>query len=116
VRESDRLDEITRLLGNDCVQTILRETLEEPMSAAELTDTCAASRATVYRWLDDLTDRGLLDERTSIDPDGHHRTVYAATLDRVVVDLTDEGFEITVTRRQRAADRFTSFIEGLYDE
>lgn len=86
------------------------------MSAAELTEKCTASRATVYRRLDELTDQGLLDEQTAIDPDGHHHTVYATTLDRIVIDLTEDGFEVTVTKRRRAADRFTNFIEGLYDE
>lgn len=114
--QSNRLDEVTRLLGTDCVQTILRKTLEQPMSAAELTEACTASRATVYRRLEDLSERDLLEEQTSIDPDGHHRTVYTATLDRVVVDLTDDGFEVRITKRERAADRFTNFIEGLYDE
>jgi predicted transcriptional regulator len=116
VGQWNRLDTITRLLENDCVQTILTKTIEEPMSAAELTETCPASRATVYRRLDELADRGLVAERTAPDEDGHHRTVYAATLDRVVINFTDEGFEVTVTKRERAADRFTSFVEGLYDE
>lgn len=62
--QSDRLNAITRLLGDDCVQTILKETTEKPMSAAELTKTCAASRATVYRRLDELADHGLLVEHT----------------------------------------------------
>jgi len=81
------------------------------MSAAELTEACAASRATVYRRLDEMTDRGLLVEQTKPDPDGHHRTVYAASLDRAVIDPDDGEFEVTITTRERAADRFTNFIE-----
>jgi len=115
VGQSNRLDAIARLLEDDCVQRILTYTNQEPMSAAELTEKCSASRATVYRRLDDLTERDLLAERTAPDEDGHHRTVYVATLDRVVVDLTDDGLEVTVTKRERAADRFTKFIEGLHD-
>ena len=83
------------------------------MSAPELTELCDASRATVYRRLDDLSERGLVAERTRPDADGHHRTVYRATLDRVVVDLTEEGFEVTVSTRESPADRFTDFVEGL---
>lgn len=116
VGQSNRLDAITRLLGDDCVKTILKETTQKPMSAAELTEACAASRATVYRRLEELTDRGLLVEQTRPDPEGHHHTVYAASLDRVVIDFVDGEFEVTVMKRQRAADRFTNFIEGLYDE
>lgn len=113
--QSNRLDDITQLLEDDCVRTILKRTLEEPMSASELTETCAASRATVYRRLDELADHGLVVERTDPDADGHHRTVYVAALDRVVVDLTTDGFEVTVSKRKRAADRFTEFVEGWYD-
>ncbi|MFB6151857.1 MAG: ArsR/SmtB family transcription factor [Haloarculaceae archaeon] len=112
---ADDLDDVAWLLDDDCAQTILARTLEEPMSAPELTEVCEASRATVYRRLGDLSDRGLVSERTEPDADGHHRTVYVAALDRVVVDLTGDGFEVTVTRRERAADRFTDFVEGLYD-
>lgn len=115
MEQSNRLDAITQLLEDDCVQTILRQTLDEPMSASELTEACDASRATVYRRLDELADRGLVTERTAPDPDGHQPTVYAATLDRVVIDLTDDGFEVTVSKRERAADRFTDFVEGWYD-
>lgn len=116
MEQSKQLNAITRLLGDDCVQTILKETTQEPMSAAQLTETCAASRATVYRRLDELVDCGLLVEQTVPDPEGHHHIVYAASLDRVVIDLVDGKFDVTITKRQRAADRFTKFIEGLYDE
>lgn len=85
------------------------------MSAPELTERCDASRATVYRRLDDLAEQGLLEEQTEIDGDGHHRTTYTATLEKVVVELTEDGFETTVTTQQRAADRLTDFVEGIYD-
>ena len=114
--QSDRLDAVTQLLGDDCARTILRHTVSEPMTAAQLTERCDASRATVYRRLDDLVERELLVEATTPDLDGHHRTAYAANLDRFVVDLDEDGFELTVRKRDRAADRFTSFIEGLYDD
>lgn len=113
--ELDRLDAIARLLEDDCARTILASTLNESMSATELTETCSASRATVYRRLDDLAERGLVAERTVPDSDGHHRTVYRATLDHVRIDLTEDGLEVTVTKREPAPDRFTNFVEGLYE-
>ena len=115
VGQTDRLDAVSQLLGDDCARTILEHTVDDPMTAAQLTDRCDASRATVYRRLDELAERGLLVEVTTPDPDGHHRTAYAANLDRVVVTLDGDGFDLTVRKRDRAADRFTSFIEGLYD-
>jgi predicted transcriptional regulator len=115
VGQSDRIDSMARLLGDDCARTILEHTVSNPMTAAELTDACDASRATVYRRLDDLAERDLLAEQSVPDPDGHHRTAYAANLDRLVVNLDEDGFDLTVRKRDRAADRFTSFVEGLYD-
>jgi predicted transcriptional regulator len=109
------LDAVAQLLEDGCVQTTLRETLEEPMSAPELTEMCEPLRATVYRRVDDRSDHGLLAERTAPDAEGHHRTVYVATLDSVEIELTPGGFEVVVSRRDRAADRFTTFVEGLHD-
>ncbi|MUV90923.1 helix-turn-helix domain-containing protein [Halapricum sp. CBA1109] len=104
---------VTDLLGDAVVRTILAATVEEPLSAAALSDRCGVSEATVYRRLQRLADHGLVEARTEPDEDGHHYKVYAATLDRVVVDLTADGLVVRVTRRQRMADRFTDFVEGL---
>lgn len=104
---------ITELLADDVVRTILAATYKEPLSAEQLSDRCAVSPATVYRRLDELEDHGLVTARTEPDDEGHHYRVYRATLDRVVVDLTADGFEVRVTRRQRMADRFTEFVEGV---
>jgi len=103
---------ITELLADEVVRTILEATLEEPLSAEQLSDRCGVSPATVYRRLETLDDYDLVATRTQPDADGHHYQVYTATLDRVVLDLTPEGFELRVTRRQRMADRFTDFVEG----
>lgn len=103
---------ITELLADEVVRTILAATLEESLSAEELAARCDVSPATVYRRLETLDEQDLVAARMEPDDDGHHYRVYAATLDRVVVDLTADGFELRVTRRQRMADRFTEFVEG----
>lgn len=104
---------ITTLLADECARTILAETATEPMSADALSERCDVSPQTVYRRLDDLKEHDLVTEQTQLDADGHHRKVYSATLDQVVVDLSTDGFELQLTRRERMADQFTQFIEEM---
>lgn len=104
---------ITALLADECARTILLETMTESLSAEALSGRCDVSPQTIYRRLDDLEEHGLVSEQTQVDTAGHHYKVYAATLDRVVVDLTTDGFELQLTRRERMADQFTQFIEDM---
>jgi len=113
VDEDTDIDTVASLLGDDCVRTILEATAAEALSAEQLAERCSVSGPTVYRRLETLREQDLVAEQTRAGEDGHHYKVYRATLDRAVVDLTDEGFEIRLTRRGRMADRFTEFVEDL---
>ena len=104
---------ITALLADGCARTILLETMTEPLSAETLSERCDVSPQTVYRRLDELEEHDFVTEQTRVDTGGHHYKVYAATLDRVRVDLTTDGFEMQITRRERMADQFTQFIEDM---
>ena len=112
--EAVDVETIGALLEDPTVRTILTQTSQEPMSATSLSDHCEASKPTVYRRLADLRECGLLVERTKPDPDGgHHRTVYATTLERITVELEDGGLALEIDRREDIADRFTRLIEGM---
>jgi biotin operon repressor len=78
------------------------------MSASTLTETCDASRATIYRRIDDL-----LTEHLEIDADGNHYNVYETNLEHVDIHLVDGEFEIQVTRREDAADRLSRIWDEL---
>ncbi|MFB6081943.1 MAG: ArsR/SmtB family transcription factor [Halanaeroarchaeum sp.] len=101
------------VLEDDCARTILEATVREPKSADELVAECEVSRATVYRRLDDLEEHALLSVRQHPDAEGHHYKVYVAALDRVVVDLTPQGMELSLRRRDQMTERLRRFIEGL---
>lgn len=108
------VETIGALLEDPTVRTILTQTSQEPMSATTLSDHCDASKPTVYRRLEDLRECGLLVERTKPDPDdGHHRTVYSTNLQRITVELEDDGLTLRIDRREDIADRFTNLIEGI---
>lgn len=115
VRDDEEVRAIASLLADECAQTILVETTTQPMSTEELSEVCDVSPQTVYRRLDDLEEHGLVEADLQPDADGHHYEVYTATLDRLGVDLTPEGFELELTRRDRMSDRFTRFVDEVRD-
>lgn len=104
---------IATLLADECTRTILTATTTEPMSADALSERCDVSTQTIYRRLNELGEHDLIAERLRVDADGHHYKVYSATLDRVAISLTDEGFDCRLTRRERMADRFTQFVKEM---
>lgn len=114
-RGDEEVRDVASLLADECARTILVETVSEPMSAEELSEVCDVSPQTVYRRLDALAEEDLVEEDLRPDAEGHHYTVYTATLDRVVVDLTPDGLELTVSRRDRMADRLTRFVDEVRD-
>lgn len=108
------IETLAGLLEDETVRVILTETSDQPMSASTLTQRCDASGPTVYRRLERLQAADLVVERTRPDPDdGHHRSVYAANLRRVTVELQDGELHLAVDRREDMADRFTRLIEGI---
>lgn len=107
------VNDVIRLLDDDCARQILVETTSEPMSANELSERCDVSLPTIYRRIEELSEHELINEQTRAAPDGHHYSVYAAALDRVEIDITEDGLEVDLTTRERMADRFTIFIEDV---
>jgi biotin operon repressor len=112
-RRSDD-EEIYTLLDDDYARRILVETHEDARSAEALSEACDASESTIYRRVERLREHDLLEGVQRLDPGGHHHEVYAARLERVTVELTDDGFVVEVDRREEnAADRFTRLYEEL---
>lgn len=99
--EDPDLTTVASLLDDEYARDILTATSVEPMSATELTDCCDASLPTVYRRVERLEAADLLDEQTRPRKDGHHDTVYVATLDSLQVTLTEGEFDFDLTRTER---------------
>jgi predicted ArsR family transcriptional regulator len=100
------------LLGDECARTILIEAKKEPRSAAELSDRAGVSEPTVYRRLDRLSEYDLIAGDIQPVTDGKNYKLYRTRLEGIELDLREDGFEITVSRRDRMADRFARFVEG----
>lgn len=117
VSEACDESEILALLHDEYARAILGATSERAMSASELSDSCDASRSTIYRRIDRLTECDLLEEQTQLDPDGHHRNVYASRLEEARVRFEDGDPVVEIERtepvREDPADRFTRMWEDL---
>jgi len=114
VSDDPDIETVVGLLDDEYARAILTATSEEPMTATQLSDRCDASLSTVYRRTERLADAGLIDERTRPRADGHHDTVYYATLDRFEVRLRDGELHIEVEREQGdLADGLTALWENL---
>nr|WP_245575990.1 winged helix-turn-helix domain-containing protein [Haloplanus natans] len=108
VADDPDLATLVDLLDDEHVRTILAATSAEPLSAAALSDRCGVSTSAVYRRVDRLVDADLLDERTRPRSDGHHDTVYVATLERFELRVVDGAVDWTVDRANRdVADELT---------
>lgn len=114
-RENDRL---LALLGDDAVRGILTATDERPMSAQMLDQHCEASLTTIYRRIEALLEHQLLQSHTKVSADGNHYSLYEANVERLDVTLEDGDFDVELTRRDDAPDRFRSIWDSMqgYDE
>ena len=82
--------ELLDLLSDQYTARILEALSVEPRTARELASLCDMSRPTVYRRLDRLQEHGLASTDEELDPDGHHRKVFATCLERVTVELVND--------------------------
>lgn len=104
---------IGAVLDDAVARCILRQAYATHMSASDLANGCGVSEPTIYRRLETLREHDFVVERTHPDARGHHYQEYRTNLRRLTVEITDEGFDVRVGRREPAADRFTRLIEGL---
>lgn len=94
--DSDRLDDVLQVLGDERSRTILRELARNdgPLAAQQLAEQLEIPQSTTYRKLDDLTETPLVEERVGLDEGGHHRARYSVTVDGVVVSLDGDGLHV----------------------
>lgn len=113
--DDDGETDVVALLSDEYNQRILEYTREEAKSVSALSELCDADPSTIYRRIDELEARGLLDGQQQLDPGGNHYTVYSATLREIHIRLEPDGFDVEVDREveESPADRFTRLYEGF---
>lgn len=107
------VETIGGVLEDAVARSILVHARTESLSASALADRCDVSTVTVYRRLETLREHDLVAASTVPERDGNHYKVYRTNVRRLTVDLTEEGFELTVERNDTPADRFTRLIEEM---
>lgn len=111
--EAGDLGTLAEFLADDVARAVLAETSVEPMTVNELAERVDASKPTIYRRVQRLEDHGLLEATVEPDVDGHHEKAFAASFDRLTVDLDDGSYAYDLRRTEPMADRLTRFVEQL---
>jgi predicted transcriptional regulator len=103
--ETPELETVLGALEDEDCRTIV-STLEEPMTASEISDESGVPLSTTYRKLERLDDASLLSESTEIRSDGRHTSRYAVDFEEVRVILDEHlEFEVGIARPERAPDQ-----------
>lgn len=88
--------DLLELLSDECSRNVLACLGGFPRSARELAEELGASRATIYRRLDRLTEAGLVSSTVSIDADGHHRQQYHVAAELATILFGADGVTAAV--------------------
>ncbi len=103
-------------LADEYARAILVAADQEWMTAKALSQACDASLSTVYRRLATLDERGLVEERTTVDSDRTHRREYKTSLERLSVEVSDGAMTVTLETRDELADSFTALWSDIRGE
>ncbi|WP_162524369.1 winged helix-turn-helix domain-containing protein [Halobellus captivus] len=97
------------VLGDPLCRQALVIAHESPVSATTLANRLDVSPPTVYRRVNSLVEHELVQEHRRIDADGNHYRLFEASLDRVEIALTRDGYRVSIRHRQDLGDRFDEF-------
>jgi len=104
--DSQQVDaaELLDLLGDEYTREVLQTLADEPRTGREIVAAADASKATVYRRLDRLSEAGLITSATKLDPDGHHREQFWLTFDGATCSVTEEGIQAQLSVPESDSD------------
>ena len=110
----DQLAMIADLLADEYTRPLLEEISREPMTIPELTTHLDASRTTVYRRIQTLSELDLVESQIRPEPGGTDATAYAATLSEITITLESGSVEAEVTHTDTdAVDRLNQLWGDL---
>lgn len=81
-------------------RSILEVTAMDSLTATQISNICGLPLSTTYRKLGELTNTGLLGERTRVPRSGVHTREYTRLVENIVIDTNDDwGIEVQLPRR-----------------
>ena len=102
---------LTALEDQDC-RDILEVTVDETLTANELSEACSLPLSTTYRKVEKLTDAGLLDEQVRLSTSGKHKSEYTHDVTDISLSVdSDDGVSLIVSLCEDA-DPATSAFAG----
>ena len=98
ITDGDRVEQLLEALEDSGCRAILQATVEESLSASELSDACSMPLSTTYRKLDTLTEAGLLEEQVRISSSGKHTSEYSVNVTGLGITITaEDGVTLTIS-------------------
>ncbi|WP_332899119.1 helix-turn-helix domain-containing protein [Haladaptatus sp. CMSO5] len=105
----ENVEPLLKALDDTACRAVLMATKDSALSAHEIAAACDLPVSTTYRKVNQLTDVGLLEERTRLSLSGNHTSEYVRAVENIVVSVSsDHGLELTVSPCE-AASAHTSF-------
>lgn len=102
--DEPELETLLSALHDESCRTIIR-TLDEPMTAEEISAATDIPLSTTYRKLDMLTEASLLEEGVQVRKDGQHVSRYILVFDEANITLTDDReFDVELSRESQSPD------------
>lgn len=92
-------DDVLDALGDPKTRRCFAALVDHPRGAQELADATGYSLTTVYRRLNALQQAGMIDSRTTLDPDGDHFRTFSAVTARIRIDIED-GFQVDIEQTE----------------
>lgn len=108
-----QVDVVLDALDDDDCRRIIR-TLEQSMTASEVSETCDIPRSTAYRKLELLSEASLVAEEVELRSDGHHTTRYLLDFETVHLELDeDRDLGVSVERPEQTPEER---VAALWEE
>ncbi len=101
------------LFGDELTRRILILASDHPLSADDAASMLDASPPTIYRRFNALHEYDLVKERQQIDKDGNHFKTFETTLNKVVLEIEDGGFNINLQMRKSLVNQFGDMWSDL---
>jgi len=97
-------DELLALLGDEYTYRVFEAVAAESRTGRELIEATGASKATVYRRLEQLEEVGLVESTMNIASDGNHRKQFHTVVTSIEVSFDAGGFSARLESERRPGD------------